>query len=49
MVRRLIGRAGIDVRVKTTANPKFTELLRRYGFDTECSEVVVKDVVRRKK
>ena len=49
VVRRLLGRTGINVKVHATANPKFTELLKRYGIETECSEVEVRDVVRRKK
>ena len=48
VVRRLLGRAGIDVKVHATARPEFTDLLRQYGIETECAEVAVKDVVRRK-
>lgn len=49
VVRRLIGRVGVEVTVHAEVNPKFTQLLHDYGFDTECTEVVMKDVVRRKK
>lgn len=49
VVRRLVGRAGIEVKVHASVNPKFHELLADYGFDTECEEVEVRDVVRRRK
>ena len=49
VVRRLIARAGIEVKVHASVNPKFHELLSDYGFDTECAEVEVRDVVRRRK